>query len=171
MDIILADYTFSFDGLSASKITRKNVRMCLSSLFLERWAKKWRLDALKIGATDYILKERVSRILPSVHRALREAKERAERNARKHCWQEEKRLLKMIAKGNSPLMILDALCRLVEELSKGSLSSILLSDSDGKRLWHGAAPSLPKSYTDAIDGGFIGPAVESLQRPLTAKNR
>jgi PAS domain S-box-containing protein len=33
----------------------------------------------------------------------------------------EKRLLEMIAKGNSLSMILDALCRLVEDLSKGSL--------------------------------------------------
>src|SRR5439155_23112048 len=64
----------------------------------------------------------------------------------------EKRLLEMIAKGDSLVLILDALCRLVEELSEGSLVSILLLDPDGNRLWHGAAPSLPKSYTDAIDG-------------------
>ena len=37
------------------------------------------IDALKIGATDYVLKERLSRIVSSVHRALREARERAER--------------------------------------------------------------------------------------------
>src|SRR6266705_1445315 len=73
----------------------------------------------------------------------------------------EKRLLEMIAKGNSLVLILDALCRLVEELSEGSLVSILLLDPDGNRLWHGAAPSLPKSYTDAIDGAFIGPAAGS----------
>src|SRR5215468_2448871 len=73
----------------------------------------------------------------------------------------EKRLLEMIAKGNLLALILDALCRLVEELSKGSLCSILLLDPDGNRLWHGAAPSLPKSYTDAIDGASIGPAAGS----------
>ena len=111
--------------------------------------------------SQHILKERVSRIVPSVHRALREAKERAERKRAEALLAGEKRLLEMIAKGNSLAMILDALCRLVEELSKGSLSSILLLDPDGKRLWHGAAPSLPKSYTDAIDGAFIGPAAGS----------
>src|SRR5215510_10031771 len=73
----------------------------------------------------------------------------------------EKRLLEMIANGNSLSLILDALCRLVEELSEGSLASILLLDADGKRLWHGAAPSLPKSYIDAIDGSCIGPAAGS----------
>src|SRR5262252_5112290 len=67
----------------------------------------------------------------------------------------------MIATGHALSTILEALCRLVEGLSPGSLASILLLDPDGQRLWHGAAPSLPKSYTDAIDGGFIGPAAGS----------
>ena len=119
------------------------------------------IEAPQIGATDYILKERLSRIVPSVNRALREAKERAERKRAEALLAGGKCLLEMIARGNSLSMILDALCRLVEELSKGSLASILLLDADGKRLWHGAAPSLPKSYIEAIDGGFIGPAAGS----------
>lgn len=41
------------------------------------------------------------------------------------------------------------------------LTSILLLDDDGKRLRHGAAPSLPGSYCDAIDGIEIGPEVGS----------
>jgi GAF domain-containing protein/ActR/RegA family two-component response regulator len=161
-DIILADYTLpSFDGLSALKITLEKCPDVPFIFVSGTLGEEVAIDALKIGATDYILKERVSRIVPSVHRALREAKERAERKRAEALLAGEKRLLEMIAKGNSLAMILDALCRLVEELSKGSLSSILLLDPDGKRLWHGAAPSLPKSYTDAIDGGFIGPAAGS----------
>ncbi len=37
------------------------------------------IEALKIGATDYVLKTRLSRLAPSIRRALREADERAER--------------------------------------------------------------------------------------------
>jgi PAS domain S-box-containing protein len=37
------------------------------------------IEALKIGATDYVLKTRLSRLVPSVERALREAQERTER--------------------------------------------------------------------------------------------
>jgi PAS domain S-box-containing protein len=73
----------------------------------------------------------------------------------------EKRLLEMIARGDSRVVILDALCRLFEELSSGSLSSILLLDPDANRLRHGAAPSLPINYTEAIDGIVIGPSVGS----------
>lgn len=41
------------------------------------------------------------------------------------------------------------------------LTSILLLDESGRRILHGAAPSLPKSYCDAIDGIEIGPDVGS----------
>jgi len=34
------------------------------------------IEALKIGATDYVFKTRLSRIVPSVQRALREAGEK-----------------------------------------------------------------------------------------------
>ena len=37
------------------------------------------VDALRIGATDYILKPRLARLVPAVQRALSEARERAER--------------------------------------------------------------------------------------------
>src|SRR6266478_3782187 len=73
----------------------------------------------------------------------------------------EKRLLEMIARGDSRALILDALCRLVEELASGSLSSILLLDSKANQLRHGAAPGLPIKYTEAIDGLVIGPCAGS----------
>jgi PAS domain S-box-containing protein len=73
----------------------------------------------------------------------------------------EKRLLEMVAKGDSLPSILDSICRLVEELCSGCLCSILLLDSSGKRLWHGAGPSIPKPYAQAIDGFVIGPNVGS----------
>ena len=73
----------------------------------------------------------------------------------------EKRLLEMIARGDSTALILDAFCRLFEDLSSGSLSSILLLEPNTNRLRHGAAPSLPVNYTEAIDGLVIGPSVGS----------
>ena len=73
----------------------------------------------------------------------------------------ENRLLEMIAKGDSRALILDAICRLVEELASGSLSSILLLDPSTNCLRHGAAPSLPITYTEAIDGSVIGPSAGS----------
>src|SRR5215471_20592562 len=160
--LILADFTLpSFDGLSALKISLEKCPDVPFIFVSGTLGEEVAIEALKIGATDYVLKERLSRIVPSVHRAIREAKERDERKRAEALLAGEKRLLEMIATGQALSTILEALCRLVEALSPGSLAAILLLDPDGKRLWHGAAPSLPQSYTDAIDGGFIGPAVWS----------
>jgi PAS domain S-box-containing protein len=71
----------------------------------------------------------------------------------------ERRILEMVARGDSLAEILDSLCRFVEEQASGVLASISLLDGD--RLWRGAAPSLPKAYTDAINGMAIGPSAGS----------
>src|SRR6266850_4414399 len=161
-DLILTDYTLpSFDGLSALKSALEKCPDVPFIFVSGTLGEEVAIEALKIGATDYLLKDRLSRIPASVHRALREAKERGERRRAEALLAGEKRLLEMIAKGDTLAMILDALCRLVEEQSPTCLSSILLLDPDGTRLWHGAAPSLPRSYMDAIDGSTIGPAAGS----------
>jgi PAS domain S-box-containing protein len=71
----------------------------------------------------------------------------------------ESRILEMVAKGDSLAEILDSLCLLVEKQADGVLASILVLDDD--RLRHGGAPSLPKAYTDAINGIVIGPRAGS----------
>ncbi len=79
-DLILADYTLpSFDGLSALKLTQ-NARPDMPFIFVSgSLGEEIAIEALKIGATDYVLKTRLSRLVPSVQRALREAQDRAER--------------------------------------------------------------------------------------------
>ena len=68
-----------------------------------------------------------------------------------------------LAVGSAPLKrTLEAIVATVEGLStSGALTSILLLDEDGARLRHGAAPSLPAAYNDAVDGIAVGPAVGS----------
>jgi PAS domain S-box-containing protein len=73
----------------------------------------------------------------------------------------EKRILEMIARSHPLVPILEALCRLVEEVSSGSLATVLLLDAENNRLWHAAAPSLPPAYTEGMGGIVIGPSVGS----------
>jgi len=79
-DIILADYTLpSFDGLSALRIIQEK-RPEIPFIFVSgTLGEEVAIEALKSGATDYVLKDRISRIVPAVRRALREAEEIAER--------------------------------------------------------------------------------------------
>jgi len=80
INLILADYKLpSFDGLSALKLALA-ARADLPFIFVSgSLGEEVAIEAVKIGATDYVVKSRLSRLVPSVQRALREARERAER--------------------------------------------------------------------------------------------
>lgn len=73
----------------------------------------------------------------------------------------QNRVLRLLAEGQPLPVVLDALCRSLEEVMPGAACSVLLLDDAGERLRHGAAPSLPAAYAAAIDGVRIGPAVGS----------
>jgi PAS domain S-box-containing protein len=80
IDLILADYTLpSFDGISALKFAMKACPDVPFIFVSGTLGEEVAIEALKIGATDYVLKTRLSRLVPSVLRALREATQRAER--------------------------------------------------------------------------------------------
>jgi PAS domain S-box-containing protein len=79
-DLILADYSLpSFDGISALKFAMKACPDVPFIFVSGTLGEEVAIEAIKIGATDYVLKTRLSRLVPSVVRALREATERAER--------------------------------------------------------------------------------------------
>src|SRR5258706_1098993 len=73
----------------------------------------------------------------------------------------ESHILEMIARDAHLEGILESLVRVVEGQFTGLLCSVLLLDEDGQHVRHGAAPSLPESYTKAIDGLCIGPKAGS----------
>jgi PAS domain S-box-containing protein len=81
IDLILADYKLpSFDGASALKLA-SSARPAVPFIFVSGTiGEELAIEALKTGATDYVLKTGLSRLAPSVLRAIREAKGRAERN-------------------------------------------------------------------------------------------
>ena len=71
-------------------------------------------------------------------------------------------LLEFIAAGAALPDALERIVRFVEEQSEEDLlASILLLDRDGLHLRHGAAPSLPDFWCEAVDGIAIGPNVGS----------
>ncbi len=67
------------------------------------------------------------------------------------------RVLEMVATGRPLPEILEALTLLIEARSTGLRCSVLILEGD--RLRGGAAPSLPTSYNQALDGMVIGPRV------------
>ena len=73
----------------------------------------------------------------------------------------QQEVLEMIATGVSLDAVLTRLVLLVERHSNGMLCSVLLLDEDGVHLRQGAAPSLPASFNQAIEGAAIGPRAGS----------
>ena len=69
----------------------------------------------------------------------------------------QKNILEGIVAGRPLSGLLEDTCRLVESESDHMLCSVLLLDEDGKHVRHGAAPSLPPAFVQAIDGAAIGP--------------
>jgi signal transduction histidine kinase/FixJ family two-component response regulator len=160
LDLILADYTLpSFDGISALRIAQQDSPDVPFIFVSGTLGEDVAIEALKTGATDYVLKTRLARLGPAINRALREARERSDRKRAEALLAGEKRILEMIAKGDSLPAIFDALCQLVEAQLPDVISSVLLLEGD--RLRHGGAPSLSKSYNAAIDGLVIGPSAGS----------
>jgi DNA-binding NtrC family response regulator len=77
LDLILADYTLpSFDGLSALRIAQQHSPEVPFIFVSGTLGEDVAIEALKTGATDYVLKTRLARLGPAVTRALSEAREK-----------------------------------------------------------------------------------------------
>ena len=114
------------------------------------------------GSTEEVLVDLVFQPLPDGHSIFVEGHNVTEDRRSEALRQAHSKVLEL-AIGDSPLeTTLNALIRIVEDSSRTAvLGSILLLDAEGKHLRHGAAPSLPRAYCEAIDGSEIGPCAGS----------
>jgi signal transduction histidine kinase len=75
-DLILADYVLpGFDGLAALEIARTLAPETPFLFVSGSLGEELATESLKQGATDYVLKQQLGRLVPCVQRALREAQE------------------------------------------------------------------------------------------------
>ena len=79
IDLVLSDFSLpAFDGLSAAEIVRTQWPAIPLILVSGTLGEELAIDSLKSGATDYVLKERLSRLVPAVRRAMKEVEDHAE---------------------------------------------------------------------------------------------
>lgn len=92
-DLILAAYAVpGFDGIAALE-TARNLRPSIPFIFVSaKIGEELAIEALKRGATDYVLKQQLERLVPVVQRALWEAQERRGKRAEAALRESEARL-------------------------------------------------------------------------------
>ena len=110
VDLILADYSLpTFNGLEAIEIAREvcpDVPCILVSGVL---GEEKAIDALKSGATDYVLKERLERLVPAVKRAIKERQEQlALQQAEREREESEQRFQTLLDTMTDPLAVMTA---------------------------------------------------------------
>jgi PAS domain S-box-containing protein len=81
-DLVLADYFIpGFDGLSAMAIARERCPGVPFIFVSGAIGDQVAVESLRAGATDYVLKDRLVKLVPAIQRALAEAEESARRKA------------------------------------------------------------------------------------------
>ncbi len=69
----------------------------------------------------------------------------------------ENQMLELIAGGSSLTDVLENLCCTIDAQVPNTITTVLLMDPDGKRLWPTAGPRVPSGWTQAIPSLQIGP--------------
>jgi signal transduction histidine kinase len=99
VDLILADYSLpGFDGISALELARK-LRPDVPFIFVSATlGEELAIETMQRGATDYVLKQRLGRLVPSIQRALRELDDRAERKRAEEALRQSEKQLRQAQK-------------------------------------------------------------------------
>lgn len=99
VDLILADYSLpGFDGIAALDFARNLVPEIPFIFVSATLGEELAIDTMHRGATDYVLKQRLGRLIPSVQRALRELRDRAERRRAEEALRQSERQLRQAQK-------------------------------------------------------------------------
>jgi PAS domain S-box-containing protein len=137
-DIILSDYSLpSFDGLAALKIAKEKCPDVPFIFVSGALGEEMAIDLLKKGATDYVLKNRLSRLEPAVSRALHEVEERRERERAEHALKESEVRYRTIFEntGTATVIVEEDATIVLANRQFERLTGFSRSEIEGKKKW------------------------------------
>ncbi|WP_447983526.1 response regulator [Nitrospira sp. Nam74] len=105
VDLILSDVSLpTFNGMEALAIVRNTCPQIPFIFVTGTVGEERAIETLKSGARDYVLKQRLSRLVPSVRRALYEAEERNKRKRTEDILREREQLFRLIMENTTDLI-------------------------------------------------------------------
>ena len=138
-DVILSDYSMPhFDGLRAAKLLSERGLDIPFILISGTVGEEAAVEAMRFGATDYMLKDRIARLGSAVERALREKGLRVEqRQAQKTLLASEARYRRLFESSRDGILILDANSGAIVDVNPYLLEMLEYAHADflGKQLW------------------------------------
>ncbi|MEO5913465.1 MAG: GAF domain-containing protein [Luteolibacter sp.] len=152
-EIILCDYAMpGFGAIEALEILREcdiDIPLIIVSGTI---GESVAVEAMRNGATDYILKENLIRLGVAVEREIREAETRRQKRLIDSFSIGQTEVLEMILNRESLTVILERIIERVELLSSGKVQcTIMLVNSEGTHLNLGAGPSMPAAFLELLD--------------------
>jgi len=137
-NIILSDYSLpSFDGLAALKIAKERHPDVPFIFVSGALGEETAIELLKQGATDYVLKDRLPRLVPAVSRALQEVVERTERKRAEKALKDSELRYRTIFEntGTATLIIEEDMTIVLANKQFEELTGFSKSDIEGKKNW------------------------------------
>jgi PAS domain S-box-containing protein len=106
IDLIISDYSLpSFDGMSALSIARQQAPDAPFVFVSGTLGEESAIQSMVGGATDYVLKTRLTRLVPAIRRALREAEERHGLKQAEQKLRESEQLFRLITENAADLIV------------------------------------------------------------------
>lgn len=113
-DLILSDYSLpSFTGLNGLELARRKFPDTPFIFVSGAIGEDRAIESLRLGATDYVLKDRLARLGPAVRRALTEAHERRQRLHSEYALRESEILYKTLVETSPNAIVLTDLNKVV----------------------------------------------------------
>jgi PAS domain S-box-containing protein len=156
-DIVMSDYDLpAFDGLAALRIAKEKCPDVPFILVSGKLGEEFAIEALKEGAIDYILKNHLKRLGPSVKRAMEETELIAERKRSEDALIESDRKLRSIVENSSDqIFMLDkSLKYLLVNKSLANTLGKVPEEIIGKSIKEVFAPEIAVQFTNNIHKVF-----------------
>jgi len=179
-DLILADYSLpGFDGISALRMVRADGSEVPFLFVTGALGEELAIETLRSGATDYILKDRLARLVPAVRRALREAEDTAERKRHERELQLRARQQAAVAalgqralQGIDVWVLMDEAVRVVARILDVPFTQVWERTDDGRLLLRAGTGWRPELVGRTVEpaGGTAEASVLATGEPMVTED-